>query len=155
MSAAVVVDSSVALKWVLNERDSTRAVALLADWTARAVTLHVPTLLAYEVGNVLYQHLRRDLMTLESARDALAAILMPEFQFDLSDERGLTRRAMELAHQFNLPAAYDAHYLALAERHRCDLWTADERLWNTVKMQLPWVRWLGEHAAGAVPGQQS
>lgn len=52
---------------------------------------------------------------------------------------------MELAHQFNLPATYDPHYLALAEREGCEYWTADARLWNTVKGKLAWVRWLGDY----------
>ena len=43
--------------------------------------------------------------------------------------------------------AYDAHYLALAESRQCECWTADERLWNTVKKDLPWVHWVGQHAS--------
>ena len=54
-----------------------------------------------------------------------------------------------MAQQFSLPSAYDAHYLALAESRQCECWTADERLWNTVKNALPWVRWLGQQAAPA------
>jgi predicted nucleic acid-binding protein len=58
-------------------------------------------------------------------------------------------RVMELAHRYDLPAVYDAHYLALAEREGCDYWTADKRLWNSVKGMVPWVRWLGDyHPAG-------
>ncbi|MGH9783045.1 MAG: type II toxin-antitoxin system VapC family toxin, partial [Terriglobia bacterium] len=53
-------------------------------------------------------------------------------------------RALELTERFNFQAAYDAHYLALAEAHRCECWTADERLWNRVKGEFAWVRWVGE-----------
>ena len=35
-------------------------------------------------------------------------------------------------------------YLALAEFQQCEFWTADERLWNSVKRDLRWVHWLGE-----------
>lgn len=52
---------------------------------------------------------------------------------------------MDFASRFAQPAAYDAHYLALAEREGCEYWTADQRLWNTVKAALPWVRWLGNY----------
>ena len=52
---------------------------------------------------------------------------------------------MELAHRFGLHAAYDAHYLALAEHEKCEYWTADSRLCNAVKAKLPWVHQLSEY----------
>jgi predicted nucleic acid-binding protein len=47
---------------------------------------------------------------------------------------------VELAAAHNLAAAYDAHYLALAERLGIDCWTADERLYNSVRHRLSWVQ---------------
>jgi len=49
-----------------------------------------------------------------------------------------------LATHFNRPTAYDAHYLALAEMLGCEFWTADRRLYNAVKEELPWVKWLSD-----------
>jgi predicted nucleic acid-binding protein len=60
----------------------------------------------------------------------------------VSDD-ALLRRGLALATQFNRPTAYDAQYLAVAERLGCDFWTADERLYNAVNTQLAWVHWLG------------
>ncbi len=54
-----------------------------------------------------------------------------------------------MTQKFRLPATYEAHYLALAEREACDYWTADERLWNGVKGELSWVRWLGSYRQSA------
>ncbi|MBC8099768.1 MAG: type II toxin-antitoxin system VapC family toxin [Armatimonadetes bacterium] len=48
----------------------------------------------------------------------------------------LYRRAYELAEQLSLPTAYDAQYLAVAEHLGCDFWTADERLYNAVTVQV-------------------
>ena len=48
--------------------------------------------------------------------------------------------------------AHDAHYLALAESQRCECWTADERLRNTVKRELAWVRWIGEDGSAGRSG---
>jgi hypothetical protein len=42
----------------------------------------------------------------------------------------------------SLPAAYDAHYLALAERVGAEFWTTDRRLANKVREALPWVHLL-------------
>ncbi len=50
---------------------------------------------------------------------------------------------MELAHRLRLPSAYACHYLALAERYRCELWTGDQKFYNTVKATIPWVKWVG------------
>jgi predicted nucleic acid-binding protein len=40
--------------------------------------------------------------------------------------------------------AYDASYLAVAAQEGVELVTADERLYNSVKMDLRWVKWLAE-----------
>ena len=49
-------------------------------------------------------------------------------------------RALDLAERFSLPAAYDAHYLALADWLGGEFWTADRRLARAVHDELPWVR---------------
>ncbi len=46
---------------------------------------------------------------------------------------------------FNRPTAVEAHYLALAELFGCEWWTADERLFKTVRHELPWVPWIGNY----------
>lgn len=63
---------------------------------------------------------------------------------------GLHHRAWERAYRFKQPAAYDAHYLALAEMLGCEFWTADRRLHNAVKDELPWVKWLGDFQPPAI-----
>lgn len=40
----------------------------------------------------------------------------------------IANSAFELVNQFNLPASYDAHYLALAQHLNCDFYTGDKRL---------------------------
>ena len=60
------------------------------------------------------------------------------------DPPGLSLRAFEMAACFKQPAAYDAHYLALADHLSCPFWTADERLYNGVQADFPHARWLGD-----------
>ena len=45
MNEAVVVDASLALKWVLDEPDSVAAVKLLNSWTDRGTKVIAPELL--------------------------------------------------------------------------------------------------------------
>jgi predicted nucleic acid-binding protein len=64
-----------------------------------------------------------------------------ELPIHLVNEANLHQRAREIAMQYNLPATYDAHYLALAEWMDIELWTADMRLVNTLKpFKLDWVK---------------
>ncbi|MFQ6099728.1 MAG: type II toxin-antitoxin system VapC family toxin [Anaerolineae bacterium] len=64
---------------------------------------------------------------------------------------GLHRQAWEPATRFNCPTAYDAHYLALAEMFDCEFWTADRRLYNAVKEELHWVKYLGDFQPSDAP----
>ena len=56
------------------------------------------------------------------------------------NEASLHVEAVLLARRLGLKAAYDAHYLAWAERTGAEFWTADRRLVNQVAPSLPWVR---------------
>ncbi len=145
MRNVVVVDTSVALKWVIDEDDTDKAVALLSRWFVAKTTVLAPILLVYELTNAIYQHIRKGEMDLDDAGKALDSALLMFLELDSPGDSSQNRRAMELAHRYTLPATYDPHYLALAERESCEYWTADARLWNAVKGKLPWVRWLGDY----------
>ena len=146
MSNVVVVDASIALKWTINETDSSTALALLSNWTDKEIEVHAPSLLVYEVTNALYRRVRRCEIPFEDARRGLTEIIFKVVEFDFPEDPDFNIRAMELGQQFGLPAAYDSHYLALAESEGCELWTADLRMWNSVKGKLDWVRWLGDYS---------
>jgi predicted nucleic acid-binding protein len=145
MKNIVVVDTSIALKWVIDESDSKIAEKLLEDWNEREALILAPALLAYEITNALYQRIRRSEISLERGKEALRGFALVGIEFDFSQDFSLSIRATEIAGLYNLPATYDAHYLALAEREQCELWTADRRLWNSIKGKLAWVRWLGDY----------
>jgi predicted nucleic acid-binding protein len=139
-----VVDASLALKWVVEEPYSGEARSILAEWRNRRRKLLAPALFLYEVANALAKRMQRHEFTLEQAKERLRFFL--ESGPLLQQIEVIHLRALELMERFGLPTAYDAHYLALAESQRCECWTADERLWNAVKRDLAWVRWVGEQA---------
>jgi predicted nucleic acid-binding protein len=145
MKSAIVVDTSIVIKWVLDEPDSTTALALLTKWINEETAIYVPALLIYEVANALYQRVRKAEMMAGEAQQALVDVLLPELAFKFSEYPSLSMRAIELAEQYGLPATYDAHYLALAERNQCEYWTADIRLWNAIAGKLKWVRLLSDY----------
>ena len=81
-----------------------------------------PTLLYYEVSNALHQYAVQGLASPSEAE----ALLDVALRLDpvLHDDPELHKHALRLAQRFSLPATYDAHYLALADRLGAELWTA-------------------------------
>jgi predicted nucleic acid-binding protein len=140
----VVVDASLALKWVLEERHSVEAQRLLDMWVQTQVIVTAPTLLVFEAANVLYQRVRRGQLSIEAAGEALSALTATHLTLIGGDEADLSDQAIKLAEAYRLPATYDAVYMGVAIKSECPFWTADERLWNQVREKAPWVRWIGE-----------
>jgi predicted nucleic acid-binding protein len=60
-------------------------------------------------------------------------------------DHALTERAIDIAASTRQKAAYDAHYLALAEREGTDFWTADRPFFAATHGQFPQVRWVGAY----------
>ena len=145
MSDTVVVDANLALKWVLLEEDSHTSMLLLDKWTDEGRTVIAPALFAYEVTNILYRQAVSGKLTYDESRRGLEKLFALEIRLEFSLYKEVSTQAMEFAERFRLPATYDAHYLALAYAERCECWTADRRLWNAVKRELDWVRWLGDY----------
>ena len=143
MAAQVVADSGVFIAIVMEETFGVRANRLVRSWSRDHVQVIAPVLFQYEIVAVIRKNVYRGLLSEEEGiekRDLLFA-LTKFIQYEVNEV--LLRRAYDIAQQFNRPTAYDSQYLALAEQHGCEFWTADERLFNTVHHQLNWVRWLG------------
>ncbi len=145
MRKVVVVHTSLVLKWIIHEPDSEKALALLTKWSTEGVEIHAPAVLAYEATNSLYQKVRSGKYTLDGAKQSLIDVVFTELELDFSQDAALSVRALEFADRFGLQATYDPHYLALAEREGCELWTADTRMWRIVRSELPWVHWIGDY----------
>jgi predicted nucleic acid-binding protein len=97
MSKIVVVDTSIVIKWVLNEPDSAIALALLSKWSSNGTAIHAPALLIYELTNALYQHMRKNDETLDEAKQALVDAFLIDLELDPSLDISLSMRAMEFA----------------------------------------------------------
>jgi predicted nucleic acid-binding protein len=58
MSNVVVVDASLALKWVLAEPDSNTAVILLNKWTDKGISVIAPALFTFSTARLWQESLR-------------------------------------------------------------------------------------------------
>lgn len=137
----VCLDASFLLRLLLDEEAASQADALWEAWHREGRWLVAPTLLYYEVASALYRYAAHGDLSLDEVETLLDLAL--RMDVELVGDAGLHRRALQLARTFSLPAAYDAHYLALAERLGAEFWTADVRLAQVVQDRLPWVHWLG------------
>jgi len=117
----LVVDSSVAIKWVASEPGTQEAVALLR------FELHAPDLLIAECTNVLWKKARRGQMSAAAVDEAVT--LFGRAGLVLYAALPLMRDALKLSASLDHPA-YDCLYLALTESLDAAFVTADERLLN-------------------------
>jgi predicted nucleic acid-binding protein len=115
----LVVDASVAVKWVLLEPDSERARALVGS-----EPLIAPDFLMLESANVLAGQVRRRNMDRETAAAGLRTIAAAGVR--LTPTAPLVPEAQRLAMTLG-QTVYDSLYLALALAEPAMLITADTR----------------------------
>jgi len=139
----VCVDASIVVALGAPGGQGEKALALWGGWVRGGFQVVAPALLRYEATSALRRKVVRGTMSLPDTRRALEEAL--SLDIELLDLPDLFLRAFDLAASFNRPAAYDAHYLALAEMMESEFWTADERLYNAVRDDFPRIHWLGDY----------
>ena len=124
-----VVDASVGYKWIVPENDSDKAMALQSE------DLHAPDFFPIELANAFNTSQVRG--RIPDAQTALGDLLLqlPSLHESIS----LLPRALEISRLAGRRSIYDLLYVALAEREQCELITADQKLFNSLRQQFPWV----------------
>lgn len=139
----ITVDASLATKWLFAEEHTDKALDLLATTLSTRERIVAPPLLWIEMANILRQRMRRAGITLNQALELFDRF--QEIPITSHSSSDLSREALILADRYQLAAAYDAHYIALAETLEADLWTDDRRLLRALGGKLPFVRWIGDY----------
>lgn len=144
----VVLDASTALAAIFSDEPlHLKALGVLDELERAGALLIAPPLWESEASsNVRLRVQARktlapgDELTSYGLLDALPVQIV-------ADETRQSARV--LARRFAMVRCYDATYLALAQARGVDVWTADEKLFNTVSGALPWVKFVGNWTAGA------
>lgn len=108
-----------------------------ASWAQQGTAFVAPPLLRYEAVNAFYQMNKQGSITTATAVAAIENLA--RLPIELVLEARLHRDAFMIAERFRIRAAYDAHYVALAQHLEAELWTADKRLYNAVQHHLDFV----------------
>jgi len=115
---SIVIDASVALKWVFDEPGTDAALAL------RGQQLIAPVLWLAEAANALWRHARLGEITVEQAHARMSELATAPVG-SLAMEPHIPR-ALELATEIGHPV-YDCVYLALALQHGSYVVSDDRR----------------------------
>jgi predicted nucleic acid-binding protein len=136
----LVPDTSVVVKWFRQgEVLADAALALRRDYLLGLVGVVVPTLLAYELANVL--RYKSELST-EQVQEAVESLF--DMGLEWSPPAAATmRRAVQMARQYEA-TVYDTVFAALAEARAGVFVTADEKLAQRLA-NLPFVLFLGRY----------
>ena len=118
---ALVVDASVAVRWLFDMTGVREADALLQG----SESLIAPDLVIAEIASAAWTFVRFENLDPGAARIIVAEA---EREFDeIVPCLGLKDRALAIAIELGHPPC-DCFYLALAEQRECQMVTADERL---------------------------
>ena len=115
----LVIDASIAVKWVVEEDGTPEALTL-----RRRARLTAPDLLAAECADILWKKVRRG--ELSSGEALLAARLLQAAGIEFLPTHSLLEEAARIAIELDHPA-YDCLYVALAAARDCRFVTADMR----------------------------
>jgi predicted nucleic acid-binding protein len=138
----VVLDASVILKWYLaDEEYSQKALGLLYQYISNELDILAPALLEYEVVNGLLIAQKRGRIKEEKILTAIEGFIDLEIKL-----KNLSHFYPRIIHYCKIyhRSVYDASYLAIADVEGITLITSDEGLYNTIKKDLKWVKWLGD-----------
>lgn len=142
--ARVVLDANLGVALAIETPDSELVERRMMQWQDEDDELYVPTLWAYEVANALYRMITAKRIQPDQAKAALGFLFSSGVvRMDLG--RDLHEAALVWASRMGQGAAYDAHYIALAEHLNGEFWTADRRLVNVARqLGLAWVHHIQE-----------
>lgn len=138
-----VVDASIAIK---TATELSQTLELFWDRVDREqVTPCAPRLWVSETTSGIRLMVFQKHLTPNDAEQALRNLHGLRFEIINEDEE-LSLRALEWAGKLGQSKAYDAFYLALAEKLVVDFWTADVRLANRCRkdLKLDWVHSISE-----------
>ncbi|TBR57512.1 twitching motility protein PilT [Westiellopsis prolifica IICB1] len=142
MTEALCIDTSVMMKYLCPDEQTSEAIALITNALTQQTRLVAPYFAWAEVGSVLRKKVRLKLLTSTEAQQLYTAYI--SLPIDYIDSEILRLEAWQLAEQYGMPTLYDAVFLACAKTESADFWTADDAMLNLCSPRPAYVYRLGE-----------
>ena len=135
----LVVDASVAAKWLLPEVDSDKAEDILLQWRRKTLELSCPDLVSAEIANTLWKRVVQRQLPAPTA--AVRYRNFTDLRIPQEPTPRLIAPALDVALRYGC-SVYDSIYISLALDVGWDLITADRKLYNAVRSGFPGIRLL-------------
>jgi len=129
MPDQVVVDSSVAIKWLVPQINSPQALNIAEKSLTGSLKLLAPDLIYPEIGNILWKLSRFGNLSQTECCEALA--LFQSIKLEITKSELILTEAYQFAftHQ---RTEYDSLYIVLSQYHHCPFVTDDMKLVNAL-----------------------
>jgi len=122
-----VVDASIIAKLFITEDYSDKAMEIVNAHARGQISLSAPTLIVYELGNVFWKHPQ---VTHEEAYKFIKKFLDLNINLvDIHSKTELLKATCKISESRGV-TFYDASYIALTEKNKVKLVTADEEIHN-------------------------
>lgn len=132
----IILDASVVIKWFTKEQDSDKAIVYLKSFYDNEITILVPSLLFYELGNILIKK--------KSSKNETAEVKkkLQDLQLEIKDI-GLDwfQKIYENSLDYSI-SFYDAAYVTLIQNKNFKFITADKKLYEKVKNKFRYIKLL-------------
>lgn len=129
MTIELVVDASVAVKWLLDEEDSGKAEALLSEF---AFNLLAPDFIYHEVANAIWKNIKFGNLLPENGLKAINYFLNFT-QLQTINSNDISAMALDMCIRFNHRSIYDFIYVSLAKQLNSVCITADKELYKKLR----------------------
>lgn len=131
-----VLDANVALKWVLAEPDSTKALQLRRDFLLAIHELVAPDFFEIEIAHALTRAERQGKIAIGQAAILWSDVLSTPPRLERFGP--LVSDAITISSQFR-HGVYDCLYIVLAARENCELVTADDKPLKKLQPHFPFI----------------
>ncbi|MBI2315258.1 type II toxin-antitoxin system VapC family toxin [Candidatus Daviesbacteria bacterium] len=111
MNKSIIIDASVVAKWLLPDGEDPLANLIKRDFTKRIITISVPTLIFYEINNLLKSAILSNRLNIKQAVNLYEVFLNLDFIVYWSKQ--LLISALKRALELNI-SSYDAAYVVLS-----------------------------------------
>ena len=143
MESRVCIDASVAIHWIIPTEQSPIVDSLLRTWDKDGTVLISSPVFDAEVTSAIRKYVYLQKLLPEQGEKAYR--LYRELGIVIVSPPGLSETIWNMSEEYNRIRTYDMQYVALAELEDCEMWTADSRLFNSLKNRNKHIRWIGSY----------